>query len=182
MFDLVFKLAALSETVTLVIAKKGDIIHLSITSSGVGESKFKPLLVSGTEAQLLEELPNITNHLKAFQGVVNNIKSAADVATKEKEAASAKKAETKAKTDAKSTTKAPTKPASASLFDAAPTKDEPTKDDEDEDLDEKDEDSNDELVSDIPFVEAPAPEPAPVVKKETPKVEPTKPAEEEEIF
>lgn len=185
MFDLIFKLAALSEVVTVVISKKADIIHLSITSNGIGETKFKPLLVSGTETQLLEELPTITNHLKAFQGVVNNIKHAADVAKLDKETKDAKKAETaKAKTDGKTTKAAPIKPASASLFDGPKSEEKTDEVDPDEEEPEEDElldepeTKSEELVTAIPFVETPAAKP--VVEK--PKVEPVKPTEEEEIF
>lgn len=62
MLNLIFKLAALTDSVTMVFAKKGDIYHISISNSGIGDSKFKPVLVSGTEEQLIAELPNITSN------------------------------------------------------------------------------------------------------------------------
>lgn len=165
MLNLIFKLAALTDSVTMVFAKKGDIYHISISNSGIGDSKFKPVLVSGTEEQLIAELPNITEHFQSFLGHASNIKSIADKAGKKV----AEKLETKTPVKSTGNAKSPQKPGTAAktadLFGA--TKATSTEESNDE---EDPEDENEELANseEQPVVVQPE---TPTVTKAAPLVE-----------
>jgi hypothetical protein len=193
MLNLIFKLAALTDSVTMVFAKKGDIYHISISNSGIGDSKFKPVLVSGTEEQLIAELPNITEHFQSFLGHASNIKSIADKAGKKVAEKLESKTPVKSTGNAKSPQKPGTPAKTADLFgatEAAPTKE--SNDDEDNPEDENEELANSEEQPVVVQPETPTvTKAAPLVEEitEIPITNPlteapavVEPAAEEEIF
>ena len=117
MFDLLFKLATLSNPVVVVISEKQGVYHISISSPSSNDNKIQPVIVSGNKDELITQLPDIIKNFEAYQGFTSNLKQIAEAAEqKVKDKVSEKDSKSKITANAATTKTGKTAKANADLF------------------------------------------------------------------